>query len=237
MYQILVIEDYAESQQLVALVLSGDRINCVFASNGKEARELLTSRDFHLILLDVHLPDVSGFDLFLELKQNPRLQNIPVIFLTGAGEPTEKVAAFSLGAEDYIVKPFNSLEFRARIEAKLKKTSAGTMPFTRGEVHIDPGSQKAFRLGAKGEKADLGLTHLEFQLLSKLAQTEEQVFSREQLLRAAWGENTDVYDRTVDVHICSLRKKLGPCSYYLEAVHNAGYRFFSGAKKAAKSAA
>ncbi len=235
MHHILLIEDSPEFQKAVSTVLRKEDLQLDFASTGKEARERLTLQDYDLILLDVNLPDISGFDLLLEFQQNPKTQNVSVIFLTAADEPTEKVTAFSMGAEDYIVKPFNSLEFRARIQAKLIKLASHVATITRGDILIDLKAHKAFRLMPNDVKNDLGLTHREYLLLHQLAKSEDQVFSREQLLQAVWGNNIHVFDRTVDVHICSLRKKIGPSGKFIEAVHSAGYRFHISSKRNLKA--
>lgn len=200
----------------------------------EEAVQVIQSREFELILLDVSLPGKDGFELCAYLQSHPKTKNVPVIFLTGMGEVTSKVTAFSLGAEDYITKPFNLLEFRARIDARLKKArahSAGDEAPIRGEIELNLASQRALRI--EGEKrVDLGLTPMEFKILHYLVRNEGRVLSRDQILNTVWGQNIHVFDRTVDTHISTLRKKLGPKASLIRSVPGSGYGFFLPEKAA-----
>lgn len=236
---VLLLEDNLEFQTLVKRALGGGSIKVTVATSSAEALQILEKVSVQLILLDVNLPKQNGFEFFSYLQNSEKYKNTPVIFLTGESDPAKKVAAFSLGAEDYIVKPFDVMEFRARVEARLKKSKKDTQgeeSLWRGNIHFNLGSQRVYVMEQGGER-ELELTSLEFKLLFCLARKEDQVFTREQLLSAVWGDRVQVVDRTIDTHISSLRKKLGPCGKYIESVFGTGYRFRVVSGKTKKKAA
>jgi DNA-binding response OmpR family regulator len=226
MEKVLLIEDSLDSQVLVRRTLASRcRIDC--AASGNEARSLLKNGNYDLILLDVSLPDVDGFSLIGEIRESREHAETPVVFLTGKSELTDKVLGFSLGADDYVVKPFEPLELRARIDAKLNLLQArrlGRESLRRGPFRIDLPSQRAYLNDGSAER-ELGLTPLEFKLLIYLARNEERVISREQLLESVWGGATHVLDRVIDRHVSTLRQKLGSGARCIETVPGSGYRF------------
>jgi two-component system phosphate regulon response regulator PhoB len=227
---ILVVEDSLEVQILLRKTLSGILGEAVIASTAAEARKCLETQEFELILLDIGLPDGDGFELCGELQANEKTRFVPVMFLTGKTEVTYKVTAFAMGADDYIEKPFNALELRARVAAKLKKTAihreSGQI-LTRGKLRLDATTQRASLLNDGGSATPIHLTPNEFKLLFHLAKAEDRIFTRDQLLSAIWGENAEVFDRTVDSNISAIRRKLGSLAYYIESVQGQGYRFLS----------
>lgn len=232
MQRILIVEDSVESQMIAKQAIIKPDIEVDVASNVAQAIQFLGSQPYHLILLDLHLPDGDGLDLFKKIQQSVDTKNIPVIFMTGTADIEEKVTAFSLGAEDYIVKPFHPLEFRARIEAKLKKfesqkTRSDVLVF--GALTIDTLSHQV-KLHEGKELTELELTQLEFKLLLYFVRHAEKTFTREHLLKSVWSKGVHVSDRTVDVHICELRKKLGPIGHWIESVPGSGYRLSQMAK-------
>ena len=227
MQTVLLVEDSPEFQIIVKNSLEIFGMNLVVASTLKEARRFLTENSVDLILLDIHLPDGDGLEFCSQLKADQRSHQIPIIFLTSKNEATDQVAGFALGAEDYISKPFHLLEFKARVESRLKKLrtsqeDAGAI--RKSGLYISPMLQRAFDV-SEGKERELGLTTLEFKLLFHLARNENCVFTRDQLLTSIWGHEVHVFDRTVDTHICSLRKKLAPISHLVESVTGVGYRF------------
>ncbi|MEO5969747.1 MAG: response regulator transcription factor [Bdellovibrionia bacterium] len=227
MVKILLIEDDPTSQLLVQRTLSNGSFELLIANSSNSALELLEKNKIHLIILDLSLPDLDGMELCSQLQGQSETQDIPIIVLTGHSDLPNKVAAFSMGVEDYIVKPFNPLEFRARIEAKLRKIQKVKDEdeiLNREGINLNVSRQKAFIM-ADGTKHDMGLTPLEFKILYQLARREERVMSREQLLDKVWGSATIILDRTVDSHISSLRKKMGTLSRYIESIPREGYRF------------
>ncbi|MBK9294740.1 MAG: response regulator transcription factor [Oligoflexia bacterium] len=227
MHKILCIEDCEESKQLVTGALGSMGVNLKWARNLNQAAQFIEDEQFDLILLDVMLPDGDGFKFLPVISNAGHAKNTPVIFLTSKDSLSDKVLGLSLGADDYIVKPFEPLELKARVETRLKKyeTLKKQMQIlTKGELELNLASQRAFDCSS-GEKKDLALTPLEFKILVTLASNEEFVFSREQLLDRIWGNTTYLTDRCVDTHIYSLRKKLGNLSNCIQAIYGEGYRF------------
>ena len=228
MDKILIVEDGPDVQLLLKRALAGLQVELLMASTSAQAKQLLQGQSVQLILLDIGLPDQDGFQFFSELQTDQKTRNTPVIFLTGNKDVANKVVAFSLGAEDYIEKPFNALELRARVEAKLKKLAHlrdDQNTLVKGLLQLDASTQRAMIVPEVGNALAIHLTPREFKLLFHLAKNEEHVLSREQLLDAVWKNQSDVYDRTVDSHISSIRKKLGTLSLYIESVSGQGYRF------------
>lgn len=226
MTRILLVDDALDDQRIVASVLSKAH-QVVIASTLAEGRLRISETDFDLILLDVQLPDGEGFALCEELQSDERTRAIPIIFLTVRSATSDKVLAFSLGAEDYISKPFDPIELQARVEARIRKSGqhlTRELLLQLGQLKISISKQKVYLKGEAGELL-LDLTPLEFKLLFYFARHEEHVFSREQLLAAVWADKVNVLDRTVDMHVSNLRKKLGPSSWTIRSVHGVGYRF------------
>lgn len=227
MIKILLIEDDPTSQVLVQRALNNGPFDLLIANSSHLGLDLLAKNKIQLIILDLSLPDLDGMELCSQIQGQPETQDIPIIVLTGHADLPNKVAAFSMGVEDYIVKPFNPLEFRARIESKLRKIQKvkdEDEVLNKEGLNLNVSRQKAF-LVSNGSKQDLGLTPLEFKILYQLARREERVMSREQLLDKVWGSSTIILDRTVDSHISSLRKKMGTLSKYIESIPREGYRF------------
>jgi two-component system, OmpR family, phosphate regulon response regulator PhoB len=228
MYSLLVVEDAPDFQIMIQRVLSGPgfRLKCV--ETAAAAIEELDREIFDLVLLDIILPDGEGYRVCTRMQSEERTRNTPVFFLTGKTDVDDKIRAFSLGADDYIVKPFDPLELKARIEAKLakKKIKDSTEDtFRKGKLKIDLGFQKAFQVGEDGKENDLRLTPAEFKLLHYLIRNEGKLCSRSQLLSAIWGKEVHVLDHNVYTHICALRRKLADRAEYIESVPRLGYRF------------
>lgn len=203
----------------------------IVASTAEEGLRLADTADVELILLDVGLPDEDGLSLFTKLKSLPHAAAVPVLFLTGRSSTEDIVAGFQLGADDYIVKPFDANQFKARIDAKMRSLQNRKLPpivMRKGALELDCAMSKAYEIGDKSARRDLDLTPHEFRLLVHFMQNEGQILSREQLMSAVWGNNTHVLIRTVDRHISSLRKKLDARAGTVDAVHNSGYRFSVG---------
>jgi two-component system catabolic regulation response regulator CreB len=231
MPQVLLVEDAKDCQVIVRETLAKVAEVKIAPTLG-EARALLRRERFDLMILDMNLPDGDGLEFFSEIQS----QEVPVIFLTAKGEAAMQVTAFSLGADDYIVKPLRPIEFRARVEAKLKKLAhrrSIDTTLVRGDLRIELGAQRATLVGEGGERRDLDLTGREFKLLYHLARHEGTVFSREQLIAAVWGESVHVLDRTVDTHVYTLRKKLDTHAHYVESEVGLGYRLNTAGKRGA----
>jgi DNA-binding response OmpR family regulator len=227
MRSILLIEDEPDIQLMVQDLL-GQRHKLVMASTAADAFKAIEANSIDLVLLDVGLPDGDGFQVFSRLRAAPRLLEVPIIFLTGNCAVNDRVAAFSLGADDYIVKPFEPLEFRARIEAKMAVRILKLQKrdiVRKGRLELDRAMFKAFVHEESGTLRDLELTPHEFRLLIHFITHEDHVLSRDQLMTAVWGDEIHVLERTIDRHVSTLRRKLDEKFEQLESVHGIGYRF------------
>jgi len=221
---ILLIEDSKEIYQMVNQALSR-MANIHWGSSLEEGRALLKEHHVDLLLLDLELPDGNGIELCEELQSSH--PELPIFLLTANDQLSDKVLGFSAGADDYITKPFNSLELKARIEAKLKKLdlllkSSDILDWN--EITINKSSQ-TLKVLTDGEWESVELTALEFKLLMYFAINEGKVLNREDILDEIWGQDVHVYSRSVDTHVSKLRKKLLGASEVIESVHGVGYKF------------
>ncbi|MEK6705731.1 MAG: response regulator transcription factor [Bdellovibrionota bacterium] len=231
--KVLLVDDSADVLLIVSRALSGAGVELITASSAAEGMRLFRENEINLILLDIGLPDYDGFNLLLELQENSqKMQAVPVIFLTGKSGTNDKVTAFSMGADDYIVKPFDVIEFRARVMSKLEKIRKRHLrnkTFLVGDLVFDLSTQRAYdvsKTAATGTSGrDMRLTVTEFRLLHYLARQPSHVFSRAQLLDAVWGHDVHVFDRTVDAHVCALRRKLLKQARLVESIPGIGYSF------------
>ncbi|MCO5142332.1 MAG: response regulator transcription factor [Oligoflexia bacterium] len=224
MKKVLLIEDSKEVFQMVKQGLAG-LTELDWVTSIESATHDIQKKSYSLILLDLELPDGNGIDLCTKLQElNP---NLPIFILTANSDISNKVLGFSAGAEDYITKPFEILELRARVEAKLRKAeilseTSDLLKWT--ELEIDKKRQEVkINNGNEFEKIDL--TALEFKLLLYFASQPGVVISRDDVLNTIWGENVHVYSRSVDTHVSKLRKKLKNHSTVIESVHGSGYKF------------
>jgi len=211
--KILIVEDEKLINNLIRenLVLVGHI--CIQAYDGPEARMCLRQDEFDLVLLDIMLPGCSGYDVL------PDAADTPVIMLTAKDNVYDKVKGLNMGAEDYIVKPFDMLELIARVNAVLRRQDRrGSDVFTIGEIQVDLQSHMV----RDGER-EIPLTLKEYELLEYLIHNRNIALSREQLIQSVWGYDYEGDTRTVDVHVASLRKKLG-LEGELKTVYKLGYR-------------
>jgi two-component system phosphate regulon response regulator PhoB len=232
MAKLLLVEDSEDIQKIVKRALNEHVVT--ICTSVDEATTVLRSQHADLILLDINLPLKNGYSLLQEVAANHDFRDIPVICLTGRTDLTDKITAFSMGAEDYVVKPFDPIELQARINAKLKRrASAKANILNVGGIEVDVSSHRV-KVIEGNQSREVSLTQTEFKLLYTMARSVDRVFSRDQLLVSAWGEDARVNDRVVDVHLCSLRKKLGKTATSIQAVPGVGYRLSrsSEAKKA-----
>lgn len=174
-----------------------------------------------LVLLDIMLPEEDGLTVLKKLRQDGRTASVPVIMLTAKGTEYDKVVGLDSGADDYVAKPFGMLELLSRIRVQLRRTHQVTQEvrYCCGVLEVDPGRHM---VRVSGETVNL--TQKEFEVLRLLLQHRGQVFSREQLLEQVWGYAYTGESRTVDVHIRTLRQKLGPAGAYIETVRGYGYK-------------
>lgn len=219
-HTILLIEDSPEYQLLVSRALSQHKI--VVVDHPDQVINALETNSIELIILDITLPSRDGFSVLQEVQSHSNFEDIPVICLTGKDQISDKVTAFSLGADDYVQKPFNPIELKARIESKLLKRSRNSSKkLELGSIQVDFNSH---RVTVDGGVREVSLTQTEFKILAYMGKSPDQVFSREQILSAIWGDDGAVFDRAVDVHVCSLRKKLAPYGVQFKSVAGVGYK-------------
>jgi DNA-binding response OmpR family regulator len=220
--RILVIEDDADIVEMVEYHLSQAGYETIAASNGADGISRARTQRPDLVILDLMLPAVDGFDVCRTLKSDNNTACIPVIILSAKSQEADKIVGLELGADDYMTKPFSPRELIARIKAVLrrgKEHQAGGK-IERSGIVIDP---DRFKVTVFGEET--ALTSTEFKLLEFLARRPGIVFSRNQILDGVFGDESMVFDRTVDAHVKSLRRKLGTAKDYVQTVRGMGYRF------------
>lgn len=214
MATILVVEDEKPINDLITMNLKLVGHSFFKAFSGTEVPPILERENIDLILLDVMLPGLDGF----ELMRRIRSLNIPVIFITAKDSLADRITGFELGADDYIIKPFEILEMLARINVVLRRNAREQSALIIDDVEIRPLERQVFKLGRAVE-----LTAKEFELLEVLIQNRNIALSREKLLELAWGYDYEGETRTVDVHIRQLRKKLG-WEERIKTIFKLGYR-------------
>lgn len=223
--KILVIDD-AEDHHLLIQKIFTRSCRVISAYTLAEADKELLKSSFDLILLDVHMPDGEGFSYFAKLQSQEHTSEIPVIFVTGKDDTPAEAMGFSLGAEDYVVKPVDPMRLKARVEARLKifrERKNRDSVINQGNIRLSVASQKV-AIVAGGREHAIALTPVEFKLLYHMLRNEERVLTREQLLTAVWDDASEVFDRTVDMHMSKLRKKIALSDFAIKAVHGTGYR-------------
>ena len=231
--RLLAVEDAPDYQMIIKSTFKDD-YEVTVASDGNQASLALTRQHFDLILLDIILPDSDGYEICSMLRSQEATKNTPIIFVTSRESVPDKVMGFSLGADDYITKPFNILELKARVAAKLRISDiqGQTSVMTRGDLEINVPTQRVYLLGEDTKegraKEMVDTTSTEFRLLLFMMQNTDHVLSRDQILSTVWGDSLNVTERTVDTHVSKLRKKLKNCGDYVKSVHGSGYRFSIG---------
>ena len=222
--KVLVVEDDPRISDVLDYALKAEGHDVQKAQRGREAIELAKSSAPALIVLDVGLPDIDGFEVCRAVR---KFSDVPVIFLTSRSDEIDRVVGLEIGGDDYVVKPFSPRELLARIKAiRRRHDGTATAPaetvsgseLCYGQITIDP---EKFRV--RSGNREIVLTAQEFRLLELLVRHPGRVFTREQVLNRAWGDGGLVTDRTIDVHIKSLRKKFGKFDF-IETVRGIGYR-------------
>lgn len=219
--QILIVEDEADIRELLRFNLEREGFSVLEAADGNEGLKLARQHMPDLMLLDVMLPGFDGFEVCRRLGAQSETANIPVLMLTARGEEMDRVVGLSLGADDYVVKPFSVRELMLRIKAVLRRgTRSSESPvLERHGIRLRP---EAHTAEVQGE--EMPLTATEFRLLEDLLRHAGAVRTREQLLNKVWGYSFEGYARTVDTHVRRLRAKLGGAAAMLETVRGVGYR-------------
>jgi two-component system alkaline phosphatase synthesis response regulator PhoP len=220
---VLVVEDEPEILELVEYNLRKNGYDTVGATSGEQALRLAHSSPPDLIVLDLMLPGMDGLEVCRTLKSDPATCRIPIVILTARGEEADIVAGLEVGADDYVTKPFSPRVLVARVRAVLRRRAREEQDehatISLHGITIIPGRHEVL---VKGKAVEL--TRTEFLILHLLMRRPGWVFTRQQIIEAARG-HTSVTDRAVDVHIVSLRRKLGPAGERVETVRGVGYRF------------
>ena len=220
--KILVVEDDSDIAEVIKYNLEKEGYVVLHAGNGKDVFDIVKAQMPAVVILDLMLPGIDGFEVCKILRKNEVTGSIPIIMLSAKSQETDKVVGLELGADDYITKPFSPRELIARIKAVLRRrqNQDNDKRIIAGDIEIDSLKHKVSLMGEK-----IKLTTTEFKLLSLFARRPGVVFSRDQILSDVFGYNSVVYDRTVDAHIKSLRKKLGKYKDSIETIRGVGYRF------------
>ncbi|MDI6711508.1 MAG: response regulator transcription factor [Bacillota bacterium] len=228
---VLVIDDEPHILELIKFNLEKSHFDVMTATDGREGLNAARRRKPDLIILDIMLPEMDGYQVCRALRADPGLADVPVIMLTARDQELDKVLGLELGADDYVTKPFSPRELLARVKAHLRRAGAVPEPFPeRPEDEIRAGDlvirPSRYEVEARGKL--IHLPRKEFELLLLLAARPGRVFNRNQLLEHIWSYNTVTETRTVDVHIRYLRRKIeaDPANpQYIETVRGFGYRF------------
>jgi two-component system, OmpR family, alkaline phosphatase synthesis response regulator PhoP len=222
--QILVVDDEEDILELVRYNLVKDDFEVHCVTSGEAALKAARSQNLDLVVLDLMLPGMDGLEVARILKSEEKTQDLPIVMLTARGEEADVVTGLELGADDYITKPFSPRILNARIKAVIRRGSPEVDDeetlIRFGELTVDP---RRRAVNVSGSPVDLTFT--EFQVLLVLARRPGWVFTRTQIVDAVHGDSYPVTDRSVDVQIVGLRKKLGDCGRYIQTVRGVGYRF------------
>ena len=224
--RILVVDDEPDIVALVAYHLAKAGYRVATAANGHDALAVARRERPALLVLDLMLPGMSGFDVLSELRADAATRDVAVLMLTARKDEPDRIQGLSLGADDYLTKPFSPQELVLRVAAILRRVGASLTPsdiLTVGAIDIDRG---AHTVSVEGEEVEL--TPTEFKLLLTLAERRGRVQARAHLLETVWEAAPDIQTRTVDMHIQRLRTKLGPAGDLVETVRGFGYRLKSG---------
>jgi len=220
---VIVVDDEPEIVNTLSIFLTDRGYRVKSAYNATALFAILKRKTPNLIILDIKLPDMNGFEICKKLKTEKKLSSIPVIFLSANNGESDKISGLDLGADDYVSKPFSLQELNARIKAVLRRngkieTQAKKINVSKDLV-IDFDKCEVLACGRK-----VNLTNAEFRILEFLSAKKGRVFSREQILDYLWGEEKIVVARTIDVHIRHLREKLEKCGNYIKNVRGFGYK-------------
>ena len=223
--RVLVVEDERDIAALVAYHLTREGYRVSTAASGDEGIQTASTERPDIIVLDLMLPGLSGYEVIQELRRRPGLEDVPVVFLTARREEADRIKGLELGADDYITKPFSPQELVLRVGSILRRVRAPAVAgagrrVRSGPVEVD---LDAKRVTVDGK--EIVLTPTEYRLLIALMERRGRVQTRKQLLQAAWDVHVDIETRTVDMHVQRLRHKLGIAGDLIETARGFGYRF------------
>lgn len=224
---IYLVEDDNSIRELVTYTLNSSALETEGFERPSDFWKAMEQRQPLLVILDIMLPEESGLSILKKLRSSPSTRKLPVMMLTAKSTEYDKVVGLDSGADDYVAKPFGMMELLSRVKALLRRTgdSDDEYEFSVGDLYLNT-SQHTVKV--KGE--NVSLTLKEYELLTLLIRNRGIVFDRDRLLNTIWGYSFDGENRTVDVHIRTLRHKLGVCGDYIETVRGVGYKFGSEIK-------
>jgi two-component system OmpR family response regulator len=223
--KILVVDDETKIVEVVESYLEKEGYTAVSANNGREALEVFRREEPDLVILDLMMPDMDGWEVCKRIRA---MSNVPIIMLTAKSQVDDRIEGLSIGADDYVLKPFSPRELVARVRAILRRIeddgrAADILSFDEGRLKIDTIRHQVVKDGNM-----LELTKLEFNILKTLASNPGRVYSREMLINAVLGYDYDGYDRTIDTHIKNIRNKIEDDKKeprYIKTIYGAGYKF------------
>jgi DNA-binding response OmpR family regulator len=222
---ILVVDDDKAIADSISIYLKNEGYDVLLAYNGAKALNILDNNTVHLILLDIMMPQMDGITATLEIRKN---KNIPIILLTAKSEETDKILGLTVGADDYITKPFSPLELIARVKSALRRyTHFGAIQERDDVIRIDGLEFDTIKKQVKVDGAEIKLTPIEYKILQFLCQNPNRIFSAEEIYQKVWNEDVFVNDNTIAVHIRRIREKIEidpKKPKYLKVVWGIGYK-------------
>ncbi len=224
--KILIVDDEKDIVEFIQYNLVHEGFKVITAYNGKEAIKLIEEKP-DLIVLDVMMPGLDGYEVCKEIRAKEKYKNIPILFLTAKSSEQDEIHGLNLGADDYISKPVSVKKLIARIKSNLRQSDTDRNGINNSLIETGPIKIDKEKYVVYLNKEKLVFPRKEFELISYLAEKAGNVVPREQILNAIWGEDVFVVDRTIDVHIRKIREKLGNYSNLIETVKGVGYRFKS----------
>jgi DNA-binding response OmpR family regulator len=219
---IIVVDDDEDIREIVCFHLKESGFEVSEYDTAADAMNFMKHHTTALLILDLKLPDADGIEICKEIKRTPELRNIPIIMLTGRGDETDRILGLELGADDYVTKPFSARELVARVKTVLRRKE----PEEDRDIIECCGRLKIDRLKYQVmiDGKETSLTTTEFKILEMLAMRKGWVFTRQQILDAIWGPDKVVVDRSVDVHIKNLKKKMGTARKLIHNIRGVGYK-------------
>ncbi|MFT5139740.1 MAG: two-component system alkaline phosphatase synthesis response regulator PhoP [Rhodothermales bacterium] len=223
--RIVVVEDEGDILEVLSYNLMREGYDVFAASDGVEGLQKIQQILPDLVLLDLMLPGMDGLEICRQMRSSDQTQNIPIIMVTAKGEESDVVLGLGIGADDYVAKPFSPKELIARVSAVLRRQT-NVNPYSKNErIIVNDLEIDALKHKVRVDGIEVQLTATEFRLLHYLASQPGRAFTREQLLDRSLGNDTEVVDRNIDVHIRAIRKKLGEERHFIETIRGVGYRF------------
>ena len=217
MAKLLIVDDEEKIREMIGKYAIHEGHECVLASDGREALDMFAKEDFDLVVLDIMMPEMDGYETLKKMKE---IKDVPCIFLTALGQEYDRIYGFDIGAEDYVTKPFSLKELMMRIKVILKREMKPTNRITVKGLIVD---EDAHMVSIDGERVDMA--NKEYELLLYLLKNMGNALTRQSIISKVWGYEYDSDDRTLDTHMKLLRKDLKEYGNYITTIRGVGYRF------------